>query len=126
VELSLSTPTNTNPAYIDEFDTGIINCTLKSDEPLEDFVFTWTDYDDIPISFDNSSRADFQGVYPSEFPNKTVIFLSAIGEGNKHGILSLKSYARMANAAFTLNGFDDKEQNLTFVKTDFQVSKLKF
>jgi len=30
------------------------------------------------------------------------------------------------NAAFTLNGFDDYERNLTFVKTDFQVLKLKF
>jgi len=30
------------------------------------------------------------------------------------------------NAAFTLNGFDDQERNLTFVKTDFQVLKLKF
>jgi len=30
------------------------------------------------------------------------------------------------NAAFTLNGFDDQEQNLTFVKTDFQVLKFKF
>jgi len=29
-------------------------------------------------------------------------------------------------AAFTLNGFDDQERNLTFVKTDFQVLKLKF
>jgi len=31
-----------------------------------------------------------------------------------------------AYAAFTLNGFDDQERNLTFVKTDFQVFKLKF
>jgi len=30
------------------------------------------------------------------------------------------------NAAFTLNGFHDQERNLTFVKTDFQVLKLKF
>jgi len=30
------------------------------------------------------------------------------------------------NAAFTLCGFDDQERNLTFVKTDFQVLKLKF
>jgi len=30
------------------------------------------------------------------------------------------------NAAFTLNGFDDQEWNLTFVKADFQVLKLKF
>jgi len=29
-------------------------------------------------------------------------------------------------AAFTLNGFDIQERNLTFVKTDFQVLKLKF
>jgi len=27
----------------------------------------------------------------------------------------------LINAAFTLNGFDDQERNLTFVKTDFQV-----
>jgi len=31
-----------------------------------------------------------------------------------------------SNAAFTLNGFDNEERNLTFVKTDFQVLKLKF
>jgi len=30
------------------------------------------------------------------------------------------------NAALTLNGFDDQERNLAFVKTDFQVLKLKF
>jgi len=30
------------------------------------------------------------------------------------------------NAAFTLNGFDDQERNLKFVKTDFNVLKLKF
>jgi len=30
------------------------------------------------------------------------------------------------NAAFTLSGFDDQERNLTFVKTAFQVLKLKF
>jgi len=29
-------------------------------------------------------------------------------------------------AAFTLSGFDDQERNLTFVKTAFQVLKLKF
>jgi len=29
-------------------------------------------------------------------------------------------------ATFTLGGFDDQEQNLTFVKTAFQVLKLKF
>jgi len=30
------------------------------------------------------------------------------------------------NAAFTLNGFDDQQRNMTFVKTHFQVLKLKF
>jgi len=29
-------------------------------------------------------------------------------------------------AAFTLNGFDGQERNLTFVKADFQVFKRKF
>jgi len=28
-------------------------------------------------------------------------------------------------AAFALNGFDNQERNLSFVKTDFQVLKLK-
>jgi len=32
----------------------------------------------------------------------------------------------MTYAAFTLNGFDDQERNLMFVKTSFQVLKLKF
>jgi len=32
----------------------------------------------------------------------------------------------LSYAAFVLNGFEDQERNLTFVKTDFQVSKLKF
>jgi len=27
---------------------------------------------------------------------------------------------------FTINGFDDQERKLTFVKTDFRVLKLKF
>jgi len=30
------------------------------------------------------------------------------------------------NTAFTLNGFDNQERNLTFVKTFFEVLKLKF
>jgi len=29
-------------------------------------------------------------------------------------------------AAFTHNGLDDQERSLTFVKTDFEVIKLKF
>jgi len=32
----------------------------------------------------------------------------------------------ITNAVFTLNHFDDQERNLTFVKSDFQVFKLKF
>jgi len=32
----------------------------------------------------------------------------------------------VTNAAFTLSGFDNQEQNLTFVKTAFLVLKLKF
>jgi len=32
---------------------------------------------------------------------------------------------RVPYAALIVNGFDDKERNLTFVKTDFQVFKLK-
>jgi len=39
---------------------------------------------------------------------------------------SPREWARVAPyTAFTLNGFDDQEQNLTFVETDFQVLKLK-
>jgi len=30
------------------------------------------------------------------------------------------------SAAFTLNGFDDQERNITFLKTDSQVLQLKF
>jgi len=37
-----------------------------------------------------------------------------------------KTAQKKSNAAFTLNGFDEQERNLTFVKTDFQVLKLKF
>jgi len=38
-----------------------------------------------------------------------------------YGELQLKTYA-----AFTLNGFDDQEQNLGIAKTNFQVLKQKF
>jgi len=40
----------------------------------------------------------------------------------------LKNYVIFGQtyAAFTLGGFDDQERNLMVVKTDFQVSKLKF
>jgi len=34
--------------------------------------------------------------------------------------------AKLTNAAFTLNGFDDQERTLTFAKMDFQILKLKF
>jgi len=30
------------------------------------------------------------------------------------------------NGAFTLNSFDDQERNVMYMKTDFQVLKLKF
>jgi len=32
----------------------------------------------------------------------------------------------ISNAAFTHNGFNEQERNLTVLKTDFQVLKLKF
>jgi len=35
-------------------------------------------------------------------------------------------YLVLLYTAFTLNGFVDQERNLTFVKTDYQVLKLKF
>jgi len=38
----------------------------------------------------------------------------------------LSEYDRKSYAAITLSGFDYQERNLTFVKTDFQVLKLKF
>jgi len=37
-----------------------------------------------------------------------------------------KSNSSITYAAFTLSGFDDQERNLMFVKTAFQVLKLKF
>jgi len=45
---------------------------------------------------------------------------------NKFQIFRVNFSGDMSNAAFTLNGFDDQERKLTFVKTDFQVLKLKF
>jgi len=39
---------------------------------------------------------------------------------------SIISNEYLTYSAFTLKGFDDQERNLTFVKTDFQVLKLKF
>jgi len=45
-------------------------------------------------------------------------------------LLTAPTYCSLTNEAdkhiFMLNSFDDQEQNLTFVKTDFQVLKLKF
>jgi len=38
-----------------------------------------------------------------------------------HSLVEWLSYA-----AFTLNGFDDQEQNLSFMKTDFQISCLQW
>jgi len=37
-----------------------------------------------------------------------------------------KNALLIANAAFTLNGFDDQARNLTSVKTDFQVLNSNF
>jgi len=42
------------------------------------------------------------------------------------GMLLHQNFLCEIYAAFTLNDFDDQERNLTFVKTDFQVLKLKF
>jgi len=39
---------------------------------------------------------------------------------------SFLSKCKLCYAAFTLNGFDNQERNLTFVKTAFQVLKLEF
>jgi len=41
-------------------------------------------------------------------------------------LTNAKCVDMQSNAAFTHNGFDNQERNLTFVKTDFQVLKLKF
>jgi len=38
----------------------------------------------------------------------------------------MKGLVLVSYAAFTLSGFDDQERNLMFVKTAFQVLKLKF
>jgi len=37
-----------------------------------------------------------------------------------------KTNLPLTNTSFTLSGFDDQERNLTFVKTAFQILKLKF
>jgi len=41
------------------------------------------------------------------------------------GILLALKNGKLTYVAFTLNGFDDQERNLTFVKTDFQIIKVK-
>ena len=83
VDLSLSS--TTDPIYVYEFTRDTVNCTLETDLPLENYVFTWTDYDFVPISF-NESSVDYQGVYPRKFDNKTTIFLKATGEGKTQSI----------------------------------------
>jgi len=42
------------------------------------------------------------------------------------GLEKISSLGLVTYAAFTHNGFDDQERNLPFMKTDFQVLKLKF
>jgi len=39
---------------------------------------------------------------------------------------SRSKFYHKTNAAFSLNGFDNQERNLIFVKTDFEALKLKF
>jgi len=41
-------------------------------------------------------------------------------------MMSFRIKVGLFYAAFTLNGFNDQKRNLTFVKTYFQVLKLKF
>jgi len=58
-----------------------------------------------------------------------LVLLALICQGltSFHNLGKLKiSLVRESNTAFTLSGFDDQERNLTFVKTTFQVLKLKF
>jgi len=74
----------------------------------------------VPI-FNFSNSAVFVG-------GDTKIFL-LLGAGHPSfatGISVIKYHRAVSNAAYTLNGFDDQERNLTFVKTDFQALKLKF
>jgi len=44
----------------------------------------------------------------------------------ERGSNPFRSHFLILNVAFTLSSFDNQEQNLTFVKTAFQVLKLKF
>jgi len=46
--------------------------------------------------------------------------------GGRKNIFCLRAQDTLAYAAFILNGFDDQERNLMFVKTDFQVLNLNF
>jgi len=59
------------------------------------------------------SLYDFEKYYFKEYLNRLVFPVYNFG----HLILP---------AAFTLNGFDNQERNLMFMKTNFQVLKLKF
>jgi len=45
---------------------------------------------------------------------------------SNHGCKSDRFLLFEFQVAFTLNGFNDQERKLTFVKTDFHVLKLKF
>jgi len=60
---------------------------------------------------------------------KNALYLNEILHRKPRGFPLVRGrvlYKQTFNAAFTLNDFDDQERNLTFMKTDFQVLKLKF
>jgi len=61
--------------------------------------------------------------FESYFSFQTRYFLLVSTQRQKH--FCPQAY-RVPYAAFTLNDFDNQERNLTFVKTVFQVLKLKF
>jgi len=62
----------------------------------------------------------------SIFPKSALLFLYyALVHLHFLYALPLWSSTYQTYAAFTLSGFDDQERNLTFVKTTFQVLKLK-
>ena len=78
--LSLSLSTDTYPTFVGEFESHLANCTFETNQPLEDYAVTWTDEMEHPITF-NESHKDFQGVYPREFENKTIIWINVTAEG---------------------------------------------
>jgi len=78
--VSLTLSTSTYPIYVDEFDSDVTNCTFETDQSLENYLVTWTNEMEHPITSDDSNT-DFQGVYPREFDNKTIIWINVTAEG---------------------------------------------